>query len=350
MKFIRYGDLKAFEQVNYKRIPNVDEYPHAPPRKKGMFAFPYCFFDSFYIMRRPACNPNSTMMYLRDKTGRKLTEADLHVYSETETLYNEKTFSSEPVLIRDIKEADLLKSLGLPKQPIQREQRPSWVCIMKDASNPPQYLPNQKLNQEYEFLIDKYGDRVSAADFFEKKWRINDFSPVGSAYNDFWEAALEEICVDAYNLFLDDEECDRLRWVEEQGCLAALEKYLTDKGISVNRLFVWPVYKHNEEAYLTVFKKPHLFSYNGCLWHHLRGRVPPGSILSSYGTTWVYTTVRDFERALSHAEPKSYRRYKKSNALAKPNRFGGPYSPNGIIDTEMMYEVFFDEDDIKKIT
>ena len=168
MKFIRYGDLKAFEQVNYKRIPNVDEYPHAPPRKKGMFAFPYCFHDSFYIMRRPACNSNSTMMYLRDKTGRKLTEADLHMYSHAETLYNENTFSVEPVLIRDIKEVELLKSLNLSKQPIEREQRPSWVCIMKDASNPPQYLPNQTLNQEYEFLINKYGERVHAADFFKK--------------------------------------------------------------------------------------------------------------------------------------------------------------------------------------
>ena len=64
-----------------------------------------------------------------------------------------------------------------------------------------------------------------------------------------------------------------------------------------------------------------IVSYNGCLWHHLRGRVPPGSILSSYGTTWVYTTVRDFERALSHAEPKSYRRYKKSNALTRLSTF-----------------------------
>ena len=38
MKFIRYGDLKAFRQKQHEKCPKVSEYPHAPPRRKGFFA------------------------------------------------------------------------------------------------------------------------------------------------------------------------------------------------------------------------------------------------------------------------------------------------------------------------
>ena len=54
MKFIRYGDLKAFRQKHHESCPKVSEYSHAPPRRKGFFAFPFAFFDRFYIMCHPA--------------------------------------------------------------------------------------------------------------------------------------------------------------------------------------------------------------------------------------------------------------------------------------------------------
>ena len=74
MKFIRYGDLKAFDQKQYEKCPGVSEYPHTPPRRKGFFAFPFAFFDRFYILYHPACEAHSQMVYLRDQNGRKLTE------------------------------------------------------------------------------------------------------------------------------------------------------------------------------------------------------------------------------------------------------------------------------------
>ena len=63
-----------------------------------------------------------------------------------------------------------------------------------------------------------------------------------------------------------------------------------------------------------------------------------------------YTSMRDFERALRRAEPKAYGKQRASRTNAKASRFGGPYCYNATIALEGMYEVFFDEEDIKKIT
>ena len=93
MKFIRFGDIKAFEQKYYKRYPRINEFAHAPPRRKGFFAFPYAFFDPCYIVNHPACEPHSPLQYLRDEKGRKLTRRDV-----------EETIDME-----------LLKELGLPR-------------------------------------------------------------------------------------------------------------------------------------------------------------------------------------------------------------------------------------------
>ena len=87
MKFIRFGDIKAFEQKCYKRCPRVDEFVHAPPRRRGFFAFPYAFFDSRYIVDHPVSEPHSPLKYLRDKNGRILTHRDLwEAQSEKEIL------------------------------------------------------------------------------------------------------------------------------------------------------------------------------------------------------------------------------------------------------------------------
>ena len=126
--------------------------------------------------------------------------------------------------------------------------------------------------------------------------------------------------------------------------------YLRKRGIGVESLFAWPVYPPGEGAWLTLFKKPHLFDYDGCVWHHLRRYVPPRAVLAAYGTTWVYTSMRDFEHALRRAEPKAYGKQRASRTNARASRFGGPYCFNATIALEGMYEVFFDEEDIKKIT
>ena len=324
MKFIRFGDIKAFEQKYYKRCPGIDEYAHAPPRRKGFFAFPYAFFDPCYIVRHPACEPHSPLRYLRDKNGRKLTFRDL----------------------RDTTDVDLLKKLGLPKQPVVLEKRPSWVCIMRDPRHPPRHSLKGRLYQKFDYLTDVHGDRVAAENFFERDWGLGDFE----------DERLFRHCVPSdlrfdilYWLGVYERYKDLLGRRAKENEKEIIE-YLSGRGIRIESLFAWPCYEEYEDAFLAVYKKPRLFDYNGCVWHHLRKFVPQGSILAAYGTTWVYTTMRDFEGALRHANPKVYARHKDSQANAKASRFGGPNCCNGEIDVDGMYEVFFDEEDIKKLS
>ncbi len=344
MKFIRYGDLKAFKQKHHEKCPKVSEYPHAPPRRKGFFAFPFAFFDRFYIMCHPACEAHSQMMYLRDKNGRKLTDADRNVCSETETEYCPETGLWRPKIIRTMTDNELLKSLEIPKQPVVREDRPSWVCVMRNPKHPPCRTEDGRLNQEFEYLTDHNGERVTARDFFRRKWYPADFD----CPDEFEVCKPGDIQNDAVYIFGLGDKYD---WfLDRDGGVRIALDYLRTRGIGAESLFAWPVYPPGEDVWLTLFKKPHLFDYDGCVWHHLRRHVPPRAVLAAYGTTWVYTSMRDFEKALRRAEPQAYGKQKTLRNNATASRYGGPYCYNATLAIDGMYEVFFDEEDIKKIT
>ena len=60
--------------------------------------------------------------------------------------------------------------------------------------------------------------------------------------------------------------------------------------------------------------------------------------------------MRDFEKALRRAEPQAYGKQRALRGSATTSRYGGPYCYNATLAIEGMYEVFFDEEDIKKIT
>ena len=324
MKFIRFGDIKAFEQKYYKRCPCIDEYAHAPPRRKGFFAFPYAFFDPCYIIRHPACEPHSPLRYLRDEKGRKLTFRDL----------------------RDTTDVKLLKELGLPKQPLVLEKRPSWVCIMRDPSHPPCRTGNGRLNQKFDYLTDVHGEHVDVENFFDRDWCLSDFDDEHL----FRHCEPSDLKPDIlYWLGVYERYAD-IPWRSAKRNLIEAIGYLSRRGIRIESLFAWPLYEKDENTFLAVYKKPRLFDYKGCVWHHLRKFVPQGAVLAAYGTTWVYTTMRDFEGALRHANPKTYAKHKNSQTKAKASLFGGPNYENAIFDVNDMYEVFFDEEDIKKIS
>ncbi len=50
--------------------------------------------------------------------------------------------------------------LGVPKQPIIREDRPSWVCVMKNPKHPPLRTEDGKLDRKFEYLTDPRGEHV----------------------------------------------------------------------------------------------------------------------------------------------------------------------------------------------
>lgn len=335
MKFIRYGDLKAFEQKLYKKSPALDEYPHSPPRRRGFFAFPYGFFDEEYIYMHPASDPNSPMKYLRDKNGRKLSALDWerHYYDSFELLQRTKHLGpwKSDIILNNA----LLKKLGLPKQPIRREYRPSWVCIMKDPDNPPRHIGRGRLNQDFTYLLDADGDRIPARHFFSRNWEPCEFED-GEAFH---VCQAKNVRNDIYAFF----NCPCCN------CEDVLSR-LAKRGIFVENLFPWPVYERGMDEWLTIFKEPHLFDYNGCVWHHLRDFVPPRAVLASYGTTWVYTSVRDLGAALNRTQPSAYRKHKRISDQSKASLFGGPICGSSQVDLDRMYEVFFDEEAIKTIT
>ena len=73
MKFIRFGDIKAFEQKYYKRCPCIDEFAHAPPRRKG-------FFDDFSEERPTFASGATKYLDLKDYSG---------LYSQAGTTYTD---------------------------------------------------------------------------------------------------------------------------------------------------------------------------------------------------------------------------------------------------------------------
>lgn len=387
MKFVRYGLLKDYEQKWYKRVPDVDEWTCAPPRKKGMFAFPYGFHDAFYIHCRPASDPDSNMMYLRGKDGRKQVYRDLWSNVRKVDRFCLKSEIVELLESDDVGPArglisrmyDFMHCTGGPGdmrycseglncredlrwmaengfpygQLMNDEPRPSYVRIMKDPMNPPLMTADGGLTQECPFLLDANGERIPSDDFFcfhRRSWRPEHFTKEGRMeYRTFADAVTmsvygEDVRVLSENpdfLLCDKSDC----WENEDD----LERRLHAWNVKIEQLFPWPVYPHGEGRYLTTFKKPHLFRYEGNLWHHLRKYTPQNEILCAYGTTWVYTSVRTFENALKKAERKSFRRYEEMDRKGRESvRFGGPYTFSGG-STETCYEVFFDSEDIRKM-
>ena len=191
------------------------------------------------------------------------------------------------------------------------------------------------MNQDYTYLLDAEGERIPSCDFFSHMWHPEDFEDCDT----FHLCRANYIRDDIY-VFFNCPYCDR------EDVLLRLAK----QGVHVENLFPWPVYEQWIDEWLTIYKEPHLFDYAGCVWHHLRKFVPQRAVLAAYGTTWVYTSVRDFAAALNHAAPEAYRKIKNLRNRSKASLFGGPNYLSSSIDVNGMYEVFFDEEDIKKLT
>jgi len=271
------------------------------------------------------------MMYLRDKNGKKVSNADVLVSPMPESEADHEDWKYHEIL----DDSAILKKFGLPKQPIYREYRPSWVCIMKNPENPPVCTAAGKLNQDFTYLLDSDGDRIPAYHFFTRNWRPGDFK----SRRDYQACQPDDVRNDIY-VYFDADCCNR------EVILYDLRK----RGIPVESLFAWPVYDWGRDVWLTLFKHPHLFDHKGCVWHHLRGLVPARAILAAYGTTWVYTSVHDFERALNRAAPHAVAKNKRLRQMNKASLFGGPRYGSAHLDLDAMFEVFFDEEDIKRIT
>lgn len=83
MKFIRYGSLQPQSQVNYGN----DTF-HAPPCKKGFYAFPFKYVEFFLLgATSDPSNSSGKSYWLRDDDGNKILDNDIWDFDE----YNKRT-------------------------------------------------------------------------------------------------------------------------------------------------------------------------------------------------------------------------------------------------------------------
>lgn len=348
MKFIRYGVLKAYDHPTW----NTGESDHLPPCRYGMYAFPYGFRDSFYLFNRPASEPDSTLQYVRDERGEKLTlratEAYLKQYDLGDGVvqcYCRQRGEQTPL---GKNPAKWLREHGYPTIQSYEEDRPSYVCVMKDASNPPYVLPDGKLSEEVKFLLDADGDRIDAEAFFLREWRPIDFA---ERYRSWWiPTRIEQINDDIGYRFYHKDDPRRRNWsIKDDVRFAFMIARLARQGIAIEQLYAWPVYDDGDEKFLTTYKKPHAFEYNGNLWHHLEKFVRPRDVLSRV-RNWVCTSTAAFERAIRKVEPKQSRTLTRLKGAAPVLTSGGPYGMQPTFDVDCSTEVFFDEKAVKAIT
>ena len=364
MKFIRFGTLAPTWQRQYVAEPTEDTSPHIPPRRNGFYAFPLGYFDPFYLytpIERPASSPWAITEYLKDENGEKITKKRfedsktlVRPYSEAEYLITQKEYfnlalmresglsESQKVrkgyLYRKMKDyskytkevfddsiAKILKKKRVNLKTIDFEPRPSFMMVMKDPDNPPKYIdddPKKGLDQPLEFLLDDEGNKIWATNFLYKQFDMDN-------YYDGEFTHIEEDGIKMHEMYVGDKEIP-------------IKKWLTTKGLSFDRLCVWPVYPEGENEYVTIYKKSHMFEYDGCLWHHLGSYLKRNEILDQYGLTWFYTDIKTFERALKKSNPKRFSQVKDYQSKEKNYSMGGLLTYNATFSLEEMYEVFID--------
>ena len=357
MKFIRYGILKAFDHPDWDDDPNDD---HAPPRRYGFYAFPYAFHDAFYMVRKPASDPDSIMQYVRDERGRKITGRAIKNYLKEYDLDDDEDAEYGNYRRKTDGETFLgkhpdkwLRQHGSPTIRGSDENRPSWVMVMKDADNPPYLLPSGKLSEEGTFLLDSSGARIEAREFFERVWRPIDFA---ARYRDWWIPTRPEHLNERgiIELYHRDDPRRNLTPFGRDGEENVKRNHafviarLARMGIALERLYAWPVYEEGDDVYLTIYKKPHVFDYCGNLWHHLDKYLRPGEALCR-ARNWVYTSTAAFERALRKVDPKQFRVHTRTQHA--PNlATGGPQFMQPTLDTDRHSEVYLDAEGVRLVT
>ena len=300
MKFIRFGELKPIRQERY--IANPPKYinEHRPPRKYGFYAFPYGLRDmSFITAKRGRCT------LLKDDNGNFVAYSDCIEYRFGE---NEK---------------DALTPLGkhlMEKYKLHKYQLASLISdsvirVMKDWRNPPILLPNGHLNQKLVYLLDNNKETIETRFYINDRiWTMEDYDSSRPDYS--WKPMslndlnIVRFCEDILDIETDkkghsvyDHNCDQ-KWLAEQ-----VTKWLTKQGLDIRQLCVWPIWPlirtsiwpdglKFEADMAVAMHKPHIFEYNGHLWHHLGEFLKSGEILSVYANTWFYSDIHAFEGAL----------------------------------------------------
>lgn len=275
MKFVRFGALKPVKQSGVKNWCAA-EY-HKPPRRKGFYAMPYGCVDMDCIPTGWTDN-DMRIQFLRAEDGRKLTAYDMeHDVSEFKAA---------------------LRRAGVTKQQIRSRQQPSFVAYMEDPGNPPRLTGRGSLDQHPQYLLDSSGDKIDADCIFSdggiggsSRWTFKDeFLSV--------RCTVEDIKCESLVRRLTEDDIPYIAGYSEAEWRKRLRWELARRKLDIRQLYAWPVYERGQSNELYFLKKPHVFEFSGCLWHHFANEVRAGEILQVH-EAWVYTTVKALERVLN---------------------------------------------------
>ncbi len=269
MKFVRFGTLKSVKQKGVKNWRS-DNY-HRPPRKKGFYAMPYGYVDMFYIPDGWT-DDNMRIQFLRAEDGRKLTSYDRD--------HNPAEYKAA------------LRRAGISQKQVQSRTQDAFVAYIQDPAHPPRLDAHGNPDQAPLYLLDCYGDRINAWGIFTDidEWTTRDsFLDKRCSFADINCENLASLLTDESSLFT--REYSKTEWCK------VLRRLLARRGLDIWQLCAWPVYEHGQSGELYFMKKPHVFEFSGCLWHHFIEEMGPGEILQVH-ESWVYTTVKTLERVL----------------------------------------------------
>ncbi|MBQ6008274.1 MAG: hypothetical protein IJL17_07035 [Kiritimatiellae bacterium] len=274
MKFVRFGVLKPVKQSGVKDWRSPDY--HKPPRRKGFYAMPYGYVDMSYIPTGWTDN-DMRIQFLRAEDGRKLTAYDRD--------HNVSEFKAA------------LRRAGVTKRQIESRLQPSFVAYMEDPANPPSLTGRGSLDQHPHYLLDSSGDKIDADSIFSgggsgdsSRWTVKgEFLSVRCSFEDInCESLVRRLTEDDIPY---DQACSETEWRKR------LRRELSRRKLDISQLYAWPVYEHGQSNELYFLKKPHVFEFSGCLWHHFADEAGAGEILQVH-EAWVYTTVKALERVL----------------------------------------------------
>ena len=395
MKFIRYGSLSPQKAKHW----SIDAGEMPAPR--GIYAFPYGYLDYWYIWQGRGSDDNPRVQYLKDEAGHRLCYDELfketsHEISPFFMKFNktrqdmllERIEQEEPGLPWGVKIRrcgwEMLKSpLALylkrkyhlkAQDEIFDEPRKSWLMVLDDPDKPPRLTHNPydetlsseqleaiPLDQKLHFLKGEDGKRIPATDLIcphtlwgpERYW--DDFKPL--AWDD---VNVEDFLIEQTHKTVDSpfkRAYEKIQVLSDQNKYheskvlerKVLEDWLASKRLRLEQLCPWPVYPEGRRKWAVIYKKPHIFEYSGCLWHHLREHVRHGEILRIVDD-WCYTTIGAYEDALRHAEPMLFDRH--LGVSQKNNWQGGLDNPgysNAHVPKDCdLFEVFIDSKLVEK--
>jgi len=132
MKFIRFGGLSPVKQTHYD---TSSEKPfHNPPRKNGIYAFPYPYIEPFLLgSTSQPWNISNKSQWLKDENENRIKSKDFYNYNNFNKKLNR--FEINPKYISLLKKLNIrIKDLGscIDKNKLNKNNTTEYEIIEED--------------------------------------------------------------------------------------------------------------------------------------------------------------------------------------------------------------------------